>query len=155
MYLVVVLELPRVTPSVSRSLITRSQAHHVQNTADHAHRHNHSSSSSDSLPLPKPSCSTATMKAHCEQIPSKAPTITTGELNPEVLCLWELGCKQYFHIKDIDADKQVSFVAWNLLDMHIQDWYGNNSDRFDAMNFKDFIAKVCKAWLPVDWDSVL
>jgi hypothetical protein len=97
----------------------------------------------------------ATTRARCEQSANKLPIITAGTLTPEAVRSWEKGCKQYFLIKKIDAAQQVPYVAWNLQDARIHEWYDNDSDRLDKLSFADFVADLRKVWLPSDWDDTL
>ncbi|KAF9225579.1 hypothetical protein BS17DRAFT_878973 [Gyrodon lividus] len=69
----------------------------------------------------------------------KAPIITVGNITPEALRSWEMGCKQYFLHRSIDSTEQVQKIAWNLQDPHIQDWYINDYDRIDKLTFSAFI----------------
>ncbi|KAI6011596.1 hypothetical protein EDC04DRAFT_2580428, partial [Pisolithus marmoratus] len=70
---------------------------------------------------------------------------------PEALRAWELGCINFFRQKGVAAEDQVIKVVGNLLDPHIQDWYSNNGDHLMALSFMEFMAEVCKYWLPSDW----
>ncbi|KAF9219916.1 hypothetical protein BS17DRAFT_769643 [Gyrodon lividus] len=84
----------------------------------------------------------------------KAPVITMGNLTPEALRSWEMGCKQYFLHRSVAAAEQVHKVAWNLHDTQIQDWYINNNERLNGLSFADFIAKVHDCWLPSNWAAL-
>ncbi|KAF9225494.1 hypothetical protein BS17DRAFT_766025 [Gyrodon lividus] len=85
-----------------------------------------------------------TARSHCEQPnTSKPPIVTPGEISPEALRSWEMGCKQLFSIKSIEGDNQVAYVAWNLQDPHIQDWYSNDSVRLKGMSFNGFLKEQC------------
>ena len=116
--------------------------------------HSPSSSSSDSHPpYPSPRMSS---KGRFEQIVAhNAPLVTAGDITPEVLHSWEMGCKQYFRIKTITTTDQVTNVAWNLQDLHVQDWYSNDTDYLNGLSFDAFMSEVCKTWLPSDWDTTL
>ncbi|KAI6009280.1 hypothetical protein EDC04DRAFT_2581658 [Pisolithus marmoratus] len=89
----------------------------------------------------------------CEQLtPSKAPPILTpGDITPEALRAWELGCQNFFSLKGVTAGDQVLTVAGSLLDPHVQDWYSNNRARLVALSFSAFMTEVCKYWLPSTW----
>lgn len=82
-------------------------------------------------------------KGHFKQIAvHKAPLVTAGDITPEALCSWEMGCKQYFRIKTITTADQVANVAWNLQDLHVQDWYSNDTDRLNGLSFDAFMLEV-------------
>ncbi|KAI5991228.1 hypothetical protein EDD15DRAFT_2169563, partial [Pisolithus albus] len=89
----------------------------------------------------------------CEQpAPSKAPPILTpGDITPEALRAWELGCENFFSLKGIAASDQVLKVAGSLLDPRVQDWYSNNRTRLVALSFSAFMTEVRKYWLPSTW----
>ncbi|KAI5999101.1 hypothetical protein EDD15DRAFT_2160856, partial [Pisolithus albus] len=99
----------------------------------------------------------ASQNGHCEQpAPSKAPPVlTAGDITPEALRAWELGCLNYFRQKGTAADDQVVKVAGNLLDPRIQDWYSNNGDHLMALSFTEFMTEVRKYWLPSDWAATV
>jgi hypothetical protein len=82
---------------------------------------------------------------------SKPPFLTPGEVTPEVLRAWEMGCTQFFRHKDVPEDEMVGKVAWGMQDPHIQDWYLTNQDEIDLLAFKEYMAEVCKIWLPTGW----
>lgn len=93
----------------------------------------------------------------CEQsAPSKAPPVlTAGDVTPEALRAWELGCMNFFRQKGVAADDQVVKVAGNLLDPRIQDWYSNNGDHLMSLSFAEFMTEVRKYWLPSDWAATV
>ncbi|KAF9218370.1 hypothetical protein BS17DRAFT_811703 [Gyrodon lividus] len=84
----------------------------------------------------------------------KAPIITVGNITPEALQSWEMGCKQYFLHRSIDSAEQVQKIAWNLQDPCIQDWYINDYDRIDKLTFSAFMEEVRSWWLPSDWATI-
>ncbi|KAI6140556.1 hypothetical protein EDD17DRAFT_1801038 [Pisolithus thermaeus] len=102
-----------------------------------------SSTSSGSFYLPVMSSTTASQNGRCEQpAPSKAPPVlTAGDITPEALHAWELGCLNYFRQKGTAAEDQVAKVAGNLLDPRIQDWYSNNGDHLMALSFAEFMTE--------------
>ncbi|KAG1804740.1 uncharacterized protein HD556DRAFT_1226393, partial [Suillus plorans] len=100
--------------------------------------------------------STATKVARVEQASaSKPPFLTAGQITPEALRAWEMGCMQFFLHKEVKDDEKVKKVAWGMQDPIVQDWYLNNQEEFDALSFKDYLGEVRDYWLPTDWsDSV-
>jgi len=82
---------------------------------------------------------------------SKPPFLTPGEVTPEVLRAWEMGCTQFFRHKDVPEEEMVGKVAWGMQDPRIQDWYLTNQDEIDALAFKAYMAEVRKIWLPTGW----
>ncbi|KIK41443.1 hypothetical protein CY34DRAFT_85364, partial [Suillus luteus UH-Slu-Lm8-n1] len=86
--------------------------------------------------------------------PTKPPFLTPGDLTPEAIRKWEMGCRQYFKHKEVPADEQVGKVAWGMQEPSIQDWYLNDQDRMDLLTFPEYMAEFCAYWLPSDWDDV-
>ena len=123
-----------------------------------------SSSSSDSsfergCPVVRSTCATMTaisnVAEYQQSAPTKPPTLSAGEVTPEQLQKWELGCRQYFFHKDVEADNQVKRVAWGLLDPRIQQWYAIEAERLNGLDFGDFMVELRSYWLPSDWASDL
>ncbi|KAG1789418.1 uncharacterized protein HD556DRAFT_1447033 [Suillus plorans] len=90
-----------------------------------------------------------------QQAANKPPSLTAGEISPEVFRAWEMGCRQFFMHKEIPEGEMVKKVAWGMQEPIIQDWYLNDQDRFNKLSFADYIKEVHAYWLPADWaDSV-
>jgi hypothetical protein len=86
---------------------------------------------------------------------NKPPFLTPGDVSPEVLRAWEMGCRQFFMHKSIDPTEQVAKVAWGMQDPRIQDWYLNDQDRIDDLSFAEYLAEVRSYWLASDWADVV
>ena len=71
-----------------------------------------------------------------------APTLTQGEVTPEVLHQWERACKEYFRVKSVAEDKQVVSVLSRLQDLRIADWIEANEDRLVTLKFSEFMEKL-------------
>ncbi|KAG6328379.1 hypothetical protein ID866_10711 [Astraeus odoratus] len=98
----------------------------------------------------------SSVTGHCKQSnPNKAPALTAGDVTPEALHAWEMGCHHFFRQKDIADADQVARVAWNLQDPHIQDWYTNSSDCLNQLTFPKFMSEVHLYWLPSDWAATV
>ncbi|KIO00253.1 hypothetical protein M404DRAFT_153059, partial [Pisolithus tinctorius Marx 270] len=93
----------------------------------------------------------------CENTtPGKTPPfLTAGDITPEGLCSWELGCENYFWLKSIAEDVQVAKVVGHLLDPRVQDWISNNGDQLTALTFAEFMDEVSTYWLPSDWAEAI
>ncbi|KAG2746933.1 hypothetical protein P692DRAFT_20781250, partial [Suillus brevipes Sb2] len=95
---------------------------------------------------------TTTKTARVDQpAPTKPPFLTPGDITPEVLRTWEMGCRQYFKHKDIPAEEQVGKVAWGMQEPSVQEWYLNDQDRMDKLKFNEYMSEVRAYWLPWDW----
>ncbi|KIO09532.1 hypothetical protein M404DRAFT_22030 [Pisolithus tinctorius Marx 270] len=119
-----------------------------------------SSSSSDSFTAVIPTIvmsSTQSQMVRCENTtPGKTPPfLTAGDITPEGLRSWELGCENYFRLKSVAEDVQVAKVVGHLLDPHIQDWISNNGSRLTALTFSEFMEEVRTYWLPSDWAEAI
>ncbi|TFY79031.1 hypothetical protein EWM64_g4978 [Hericium alpestre] len=84
---------------------------------------------------------------------TKAPTLSPGDISPEVLCQWEHGCRAYFYHKEIDSATQVQAVAWGFQDTRLQSWFSVNQTSFTALSFDDFV-KELKVWMEPNWEVV-
>ncbi|KAG2335659.1 hypothetical protein BDR05DRAFT_1024893 [Suillus weaverae] len=73
---------------------------------------------------------------------SKPPFLTVGEVTPEALRSWEMGCTQFFMHKDVAAEERVKKVAWGMQDPRIQDWYLVNRKELDELTFEAYMAEV-------------
>lgn len=99
---------------------------------------------------------TSSKTGRCEQAaPNQPPFLTAGDLTPEVLRAWEMGCRHFFRQKEVAEKAQVGRVAWNLQDLRIQDWYINDRDRLNALSFAEFMQEVRSCWLPSDWVAMV
>ncbi|KAI9449465.1 hypothetical protein HD554DRAFT_2034239 [Boletus coccyginus] len=76
------------------------------------------------------------------------PTLTPGEVTPEQLHKWEMGCLQYFFHKDIATDDQVKCIVWGLLDLHVQQWYSVENAQLNVLTFPEFMNELQHFWLP-------
>ena len=69
--------------------------------------------------------------------PSKLPILTEGILTPDVAS--ELGCLDYFGIKDTASGKQVSLAVASMRDGHMHDGISSDRDRLKALSFGDLL----------------
>jgi hypothetical protein len=85
---------------------------------------------------------------------SRPPTLTSGDMNPALMCSFENACLGYFEHKEIEADKQVCKILACLQDSHVQGWISVDHDHFLALSFADFMTKFCAVYLPKDWEEI-
>ncbi|GBE78908.1 hypothetical protein SCP_0201050 [Sparassis crispa] len=83
------------------------------------------------------------------------PVLTSGKITPAVAHAWENTCLQYFKQNDTPADKRVAKVTSGFQDTIVSDWYYNDSDTFDALPWKDFLATFRSRFLPKGWESTI
>ncbi|KAG1899065.1 uncharacterized protein F5891DRAFT_1190260 [Suillus fuscotomentosus] len=94
--------------------------------------------------------------AHIEQSSAnKPPFLTMGEVTPEALRSWEMGCAQFFMHKNVAEDDMVKKIAWGMQDLRIQDWCLMNQEEMDLMTFKEYMAEVRRVWLPSGWADIV
>ncbi|KIK38836.1 hypothetical protein CY34DRAFT_90294, partial [Suillus luteus UH-Slu-Lm8-n1] len=86
--------------------------------------------------------------------PTKPPFLTPGDITPEALRSWEVGCRQYFKHKAVPGEEQVGKVAWGMQEPSIQDWYINDQERMDKLSFDKYMKEVRAYWLPTDWADI-
>lgn len=99
----------------------------------------------------------APTKHACVEQPAlnKPPSLTAGEISPEVFRQWEVGCRQFFMHKEIPDNEMVKKVAWGMQEPIIQDWYLNDQDRFNKLSFAEYLKEVRDHWLPTDWEDTV
>ncbi|GBE85257.1 hypothetical protein SCP_0704440 [Sparassis crispa] len=83
------------------------------------------------------------------------PILTASKITPAVAHMWENACLQYFKHNDVTNDKKVAKVTGSFQDAIISDWYYNDSDTFDTIMWKDFLAAFHSHFLPKGWDSAV
>ncbi|KAG2111496.1 uncharacterized protein F5147DRAFT_771645 [Suillus discolor] len=92
-------------PCLSNSINTRRPQPHIRTN---------SNSDSDSN-IEAPAMSATVKFTHVESASvSKPPVLTAGELTPEVLRSWEMGCTQFFLYKEVKDIEIVKRVAWGM-----------------------------------------
>ncbi|KAG1801985.1 uncharacterized protein BJ212DRAFT_1487467 [Suillus subaureus] len=98
----------------------------------------------------------STSKTTCveQPAPTKPLFLSMGDITPEILCTWEMGCHQYFKHKNIPNKEQVGKVAWGMLEPSVQEWYLNDQEHLDALTFREYMAEVRAYWLPSDWADI-
>ncbi|EPQ57924.1 hypothetical protein GLOTRDRAFT_37381 [Gloeophyllum trabeum ATCC 11539] len=89
--------------------------------------------------------------------PKSPPVLTPGDLTPVILRKWYHACRVYAMHKELDADKQVSRVAWGMQDDRLADWYHNPEayHRIDQLTLDAYIAEMKSLYLRDDWEDDL
>ena len=84
---------------------------------------------------------------------SRAPTLSAGQVSPEVLWDFEEACLNYFNRnkKKIAAEEQTGAILGEMLDFRIRDWISNNRSRLTALDFSAFMKEVRENFLDRDW----
>lgn len=77
-----------------------------------------------------------------QSAPTKIPVLTPGDLTPESLCAFEMGCKAYFSYREIPDEEQVEKITWGIQDPWIQNWYLMNHERINAMSFRRYMLEL-------------
>ena len=86
--------------------------------------------------------SSPTVGAFQQATLTKPPVLTAGDVTPEALCSWEIGCITYFAHKDVTPASQVQRVAWGLHDARIQQWYVTEHNRLNTLTFATFMTEL-------------
>ena len=85
--------------------------------------------------------------------PSKLPILTEGILTPRIASRFELGCLDYFGIKDTATKKQVPLAMASIRDGHMRDWINSDRDHLKTLSFGDFINEIRERYLDADWED--
>lgn len=81
--------------------------------------------------------------------------ITDGDFTPEICSQVEKAFNAFFVHKGIEEDKQVARVFSAFQDVHVEEWLSVNRDELLLLTFKEFMAALRKAHLPVGWENKL
>ena len=103
----------------------------------------------------RPTYSMMSITEYQQASTTKPLVLTPGMVSPEQLCMWEMGCLQYFHHKMISAADQIQYVVWGLHDPRIQQWCAIDAGHLNALDFTSFMAELRDYWLPTDWATDL
>lgn len=80
----------------------------------------------------------------------KIPTITAGDLTPDILRRWENACQAYFtHSRA--ATESIALVAPGLEDPRIADWWCAERDRLIMEDWDDVVQEMRELFLDDDW----
>ncbi|EPQ60409.1 hypothetical protein GLOTRDRAFT_30860 [Gloeophyllum trabeum ATCC 11539] len=90
-----------------------------------------------------------------QAMPKSPPTLMPGDLTPVILCKWYYTCHIYAMHKELDANKQVSRVAWGMQDDCLADWYRSDQDRIDRLTLDACITEMKSLYLRDDWEDDL
>jgi hypothetical protein len=82
--------------------------------------------------------------------PKIAPTLTPGQINPEILHRWERACKEYFRIKGVPDAKKVESILSRLKDFRIADWAEANEATLKELDFAKFMTQLREEALGAD-----
>ncbi|KZT18036.1 hypothetical protein NEOLEDRAFT_1152826 [Neolentinus lepideus HHB14362 ss-1] len=87
--------------------------------------------------------------------PKTPPILTPGDLTPAILRKWHEACRVYAMHRELDADKQVSRVAWGMQDDRMADWYRSDQERIDKLSLSAYIDEMKTLYLRHDWEEDL
>ncbi|KAG6806510.1 hypothetical protein H0H92_011067, partial [Tricholoma furcatifolium] len=100
--------------------------------------------------------------AKCEDHRGKAPTVSEGDLTPEVIKQFVDYSTDFFVAKSIfDSEgppvvrQQVRNVYTAFKDDRVRDWIATDRDKHLAMTFDEFVVALRTNFLPVDWEDTL
>jgi hypothetical protein len=88
-----------------------------------------------------------------QNLPSKVPILTTGNISPAVMHQFKHMCKIYFIHKKIITDNQVSLIIGGILDDHITDWIIAKRKCLIALSFDVFMMDFHQNYLAEDWEE--
>ncbi|KAG6824333.1 hypothetical protein H0H92_007167 [Tricholoma furcatifolium] len=100
--------------------------------------------------------------AKCKDHRGKAPTVSEGDLTPEVIKQFVDYSTNFFIAKSIfDSEgplvvrQQVRNVYTAFKDDCVRDWITTDRDKHLAMTFDEFVVALRTNFLPVDWEDTL
>ncbi|KAG6807881.1 hypothetical protein H0H92_006117 [Tricholoma furcatifolium] len=100
--------------------------------------------------------------AKCEDHRRKAPTVSEGDLTPEVIKQFVDYSTDFFVAKSIfDSDgppmvrQQVRSVYTAFKDNRVRDWIVTDRSKHLSMTFDEFVVALHTNFLPVDWEDTL
>ncbi|KAH6907753.1 hypothetical protein BKA70DRAFT_1104352, partial [Coprinopsis sp. MPI-PUGE-AT-0042] len=84
--------------------------------------------------------------------PKDCPTLTRGEITPEILNDWYNAGKRFLkHNEKITADIVVSYLADAVAEPHLAQWYQTDSERIDKLTLKEYIDEMATLTLRKGW----
>ena len=84
---------------------------------------------------------------------AKAPILTQGNISPAIMVDFENAALDFFVLKSIPADKQVTMIIPGIKDLHIHDWITAERAHIITLPFADFMAEMRTNYLPPDWED--
>ena len=94
-----------------------------------------------------------TIVEHVHQ--SKSPMLLTGEIDPAVMCMFELGCLDFFDSKEIKEEDQVQKILGCFRGTWIHDWISGDHNRLLTLSFPDFMTKLHTNYLDPDCEPTI
>jgi hypothetical protein len=93
--------------------------------------------------------------AYVEQsAPSKPPILYPGDVSPEILLEFEIGCIGYFDTKEIAPDRQVRKIIAGLKDSRMRDWITTDHERILELSFEEFFVELRSLFLDPNWEEL-
>lgn len=86
---------------------------------------------------------------------SKSPILLAGEIDPAVMCTFELGCLDFFDCKEIKDNDQVRKILGCFRDSRIHDWISGDCNRLLTLSFTEFMAELRANYLDPDWEPTV
>ncbi|KAH6884043.1 hypothetical protein BKA70DRAFT_1125147 [Coprinopsis sp. MPI-PUGE-AT-0042] len=84
--------------------------------------------------------------------PKDCPTLTRGEITPEILNDWYNAGKRFLkHNEKITANIVVSYLADAVAEPHLAQWYQTDSERIDKLTLKEYIDEMATLTLRKGW----
>ena len=102
-------------------------------------------------PIPSRPIATVVLPAK----PKDCPTLSAGDLTPEVFAQWKRACERYLKHSDKEADEVVSFVADAMYEPRLAAWYSAQQGRIDKMTLKEYLVELATFALPQNWQNKL
>ena len=86
---------------------------------------------------------------------SKSPILLAGEIDPVVMCMFKLGCLDFFNSKEIKEDDQVCKILGCFRDSQIHNWISRDCNQLLTLSFPDFMAELRANYLDPDLELTI
>lgn len=113
--------------------------------------------SSDDLLLPiynSVKMSMSSKKATVKNRGSKyVPILTDGDINPDILVVYENACQDHFEEKGYTSNDQVKKILGGLQGALLREWFTADRTRIQSLSFLDFMSEVRAEFLDNNWED--
>ena len=97
--------------------------------------------------------STMSALAMVEPTSAKAPVLTAGDISPTVMMHFKNAALDFFVLKSVPAEKQVTMIIPGIKDLRIHDWISAEHTRLIDLPFSEFMSKMRSNYLHQDWED--
>lgn len=81
------------------------------------------------------------------------PVLTDGEIDPNILVVYENACQDHFEERAYTEDEQVKKILGGLQGPQLHEWFTADRARIQKLKFADFMAKLRAEFLDSNWQD--